>query len=602
MRRLSFAVLVLAGALAPAAAIQTEVFPGKVRINSTAADALCVGSSGGAAPTCTGGISSGAIAGSTISASTGFRISGAAGAGTFLRGNGTNYIASVLTLPNAANAGDVLIASGANAIGAQAPAALTRTDDTNVTATLGGAASTALVNAASITLGWTGTLAPVRGGMGLDTSGSTGVAQVSAGTWSVTTTLQNAVQDNITRLGTVTTGTFPAGNLSGTTLAAGVVTASLTTVGILDAGSITSGFGSIDVGADAITGGALTGTTINATTGFRIAGAAAAGVFLRGNGTNFVASTLTLPNTLAATRVLYGTGTDAAGASSGLVFDGTNLGIGLAVSPTELIHINGATKAGMRITIANVFKGFYGIDDGTYYTTAPAGDFIIAAGGNVRLGGSSSTGEVLYLETTKKIAALGTLAAPSTGSFGFVFGDGTALASLASNTAALYADDVNGTVNMFAINENGDVARLSGLTARNASQFDKAASTVLADVTGLSLGTQAGKAYEFAAKAYVTASAAGGVKFAMSGTTTATSTIYVVRCLDEATNTYAIVSTQTALAGSVAASGPTSMYCTIDGTIVVNAAGNLTVQFAQFSASGTSSVRANSTFELRQIP
>lgn len=50
-----------------------------------------------------------------------------------------------------------------------APAALTKTDDTNVTLTLGGSASTALLNAASLTLGWTGTLAITRGGTGLST-------------------------------------------------------------------------------------------------------------------------------------------------------------------------------------------------------------------------------------------------------------------------------------------------------------------------------------------------------------------------------------------------------------------------------------------------
>lgn len=48
-----------------------------------------------------------------------------------------------------------------------APAALTKTDDTNVTLTLGGSASTALLNAASLTLGWTGQLAVSRGGTGL---------------------------------------------------------------------------------------------------------------------------------------------------------------------------------------------------------------------------------------------------------------------------------------------------------------------------------------------------------------------------------------------------------------------------------------------------
>lgn len=55
--------------------------------------------------------------------------------------------------------------------GATAPqwstgAALTKTDDTNVTLTLGGSASTSLVNAASLTLGWTGQLAATRGGTG----------------------------------------------------------------------------------------------------------------------------------------------------------------------------------------------------------------------------------------------------------------------------------------------------------------------------------------------------------------------------------------------------------------------------------------------------
>lgn len=48
--------------------------------------------------------------------------------------------------------------SGADVTGA----ALTKTDDTNVTLTLGGSPSTALLNATSITVGWTGTLAASR--------------------------------------------------------------------------------------------------------------------------------------------------------------------------------------------------------------------------------------------------------------------------------------------------------------------------------------------------------------------------------------------------------------------------------------------------------
>lgn len=77
-----------------------------------------------------------------------------------------------LTLPNT---------SGTFAVGASAPlslsattgnltitgSALTKADDTNVTLTLGGSPTTALLAAASLTLGWTGQLAVTRGGTGL---------------------------------------------------------------------------------------------------------------------------------------------------------------------------------------------------------------------------------------------------------------------------------------------------------------------------------------------------------------------------------------------------------------------------------------------------
>lgn len=51
-------------------------------------------------------------------------------------------------------------------------AALTKTDDTNVTLTLGGTPTTALLRAASLTLGWTGQLAGTRGGTGVSNAGT----------------------------------------------------------------------------------------------------------------------------------------------------------------------------------------------------------------------------------------------------------------------------------------------------------------------------------------------------------------------------------------------------------------------------------------------
>jgi len=53
------------------------------------------------------------------------------------------------------------------------PAALTRVDDTNVTLTLGGTPATSLLQATSLTLGWTGTLSGTRGGTGTNNGAST---------------------------------------------------------------------------------------------------------------------------------------------------------------------------------------------------------------------------------------------------------------------------------------------------------------------------------------------------------------------------------------------------------------------------------------------
>lgn len=72
--------------------------------------------------------------------------------------------------------------SGTLATTSQIPtgAALTKTDDTNVTLTLGGSPTTALVNAASITAGWTGTLAVTRGGIGLSSLNQGDILYASA--------------------------------------------------------------------------------------------------------------------------------------------------------------------------------------------------------------------------------------------------------------------------------------------------------------------------------------------------------------------------------------------------------------------------------------
>jgi hypothetical protein len=94
---------------------------------------------------------------------------GGTGLSSYTAGDLT-YFASGTTLTKLAiGASGRWLGSSGTAPQWNAPAALTKTDDTNVTLTLGGSASTALLNAASLTLGWTGTLAVGRGGTGAAT-------------------------------------------------------------------------------------------------------------------------------------------------------------------------------------------------------------------------------------------------------------------------------------------------------------------------------------------------------------------------------------------------------------------------------------------------
>jgi hypothetical protein len=93
---------------------------------------------------------------SFVNATTGFQVGGLAPSGNVLRGQGTYFASDVLQV----------------------------TDDTNVTMTLGGSPTVALLAATSLTLGWTGTLAIARGGTGSATpfanpSASLGLAAVN---------------------------------------------------------------------------------------------------------------------------------------------------------------------------------------------------------------------------------------------------------------------------------------------------------------------------------------------------------------------------------------------------------------------------------------
>lgn len=132
------------------------------------------------------------------------------------------------------------------------------------------------------------------------------------------------------------------------------------------------------------------------------------------------------------------------------------------------------------------------------------------------------------------------------------------------------------------------------------SQFDKTDVT-LANITGLSAPVTAGKTYAFEALLFVDADVIGGSKYAIAGTATATAIKYEVVFISDSANSMVITSRQTALGGSAGQAGTTAGICRMSGTITVNAAGTLTVQFAQNAANGTSSVLTMSKFNVWQL-
>ena len=98
-------------------------------------------------------------------------------------------------------------------------AALTKTDDTNVTLTLGGSPTTALLAATSLTLGWTGTLSAARGGTGLNTStAANGQLLIGNGTGFALATLTQGTGITITNgAGTISIANGGVTSITGTT-------------------------------------------------------------------------------------------------------------------------------------------------------------------------------------------------------------------------------------------------------------------------------------------------------------------------------------------------------------------------------------------------
>ena len=164
------------------------------------------------------------------------------------------------------------------------------------------------------------------------------------------------------------------------------------------------------------TGGGALSTTGNATVGgtFGVTGISTLTGLANANGgiavdtSNFTVSGTTGAIATTAVAALTTAAESWVGPSTttGVYFKSGNMGFGL-VAPTELLHLDHATRPGLRFHLAGAFPGYMGVDNNFYYSTAPSGDFIIAAGGNIRLGSSASTGEKVFIDNTSGSVGIG---------------------------------------------------------------------------------------------------------------------------------------------------------------------------------------------------
>lgn len=159
-------------------------------------------------------------------------------------------------LANSATPGYALVAnSGAppswQAVGgAFTPAALTESNDTNVTMTLGGTPATALLQAVSMTLGWTGELSLARGGTNANLTASNGGIVYSTATamaiLSGTATAQQLLMSGASTTPQWSTTTYPLTNAINTIMYAssanvlGVITPVNSAVLVSSSGGIPS--------------------------------------------------------------------------------------------------------------------------------------------------------------------------------------------------------------------------------------------------------------------------------------------------------------------------------------------------------------------------
>lgn len=324
------------------------------------------------------------------------------------------------------------------------PAALTKTDDTNVTLTLGGTPATALLQATSLTLGWTGTLAETRGGTAQstytlgDTLYSSAANTLSKLAGNITTTKQYLSQTG--------TGVVSAAPIWSAVDGADITGAALTktddtnvtlTLGgtpataLLRAASLTLGWtgqlsltrGGTNAALTASNGGIFYST---ATAGAILAGTATANqVLLSGSTAAPAWSTATYPATTTINQLLYSSAAN------------TITGLATANSASLVTTSAGVPVFSSTMTNGQVIIGSTGATPTAATLTAGAGISISNGAGSITI---NSTGAVNWVNQNTSSVTMG----PNTG---YTINNGASLVTLTLPTTANQGDfiEINGS-------------------------------------------------------------------------------------------------------------------------------------------------------------
>ena len=346
----------------------------------------------------TSGAGSGSVTSVALTAPTGFTVTGSpiTTSGTLALSFTTGYgIPPLMT----GNSGRFLTTNGTtmswvNIAGTDVTgAALTSTNDTNVQITLGGTPSTALLRAASLTMGWTGQLAVGRGGTGAATLTGVVIGNATANMTAVAGTAGQFLRRNTANTAyefrTLQGGDIAGSELTKTddtnvTLSLGGTPASA----LLQPVSITLGWtGQLAVGRGGTGASTLTGVLIGNGTSAVTAVMGTASQLLRRNAANtayeFFTASLITGNGVADRVAKWTSSTNLI--DSQIIDNGTNVGIG--VSPSYKLDVNGNTNV-----TGTIFSGNSSSPNGSImlqdsYTSGHLSNIgSMYSGGNLMLG------------------------------------------------------------------------------------------------------------------------------------------------------------------------------------------------------------------------